>query len=281
MKKKKILFLCILAVLISAIGFYIFYKIIPKTNLHKTILQALSGAKGKYSVVVEDLKNGKKDSIYGDKVYQTASLYKLWIMAEAFREIQNRTLSKNETLSEDIDTLNKDFNISTESAELTEGKITLTVGDALKQMITISHNYSALLLAKRIKMSNVDKFLRKNGFVNSHIDSIPTSTAEDITLFFEKLYKGELANAKYTQEMLSLLKAQRLNGKLPKYLPEGTIIAHKTGELDYLSHDAGIVYTENKDYIIVVLSESNYPPGAVERIAKISKAVFDYFSTKK
>jgi len=280
MKKKTILFVFIFAVLIGAIGLYIFYKINPKNNLHETILQTLSGAKGKYSVVVEDLKNGKKESFNGNKVYGAASLYKLWVMAETFRQIQNGTLSKNETLSEDINTLNKDFDISTESAELTEGKITSTVRDALKQMITISHNYSALLLIKRVGLSNVAKFLLKNGFINSHIGGIPTSTAEDIAAFFEKLYKGELANTKYTQEMLDLLKAQKLNGKLPKYLPKEIVIAHKTGEINYLSHDAGIIYTKNKDYIIVVLSESNYPPGAVERIAQISKAVFDYFSTK-
>jgi len=280
MKKKTFFLLFSFLFLISAIGFYIFYKIIPKTNLHETILQALLGAKGEYSVVVKDLKNGKKESFNGNKVYEIASLYKLWVMAEVFREIQNGTLSKKETLSEDISVLNKDFNISSESAELAEGTIILTVGEALKQMITISHNYSALLLTKRIGISNVNKFLRKNGFLNSHIGGTPTATADDIALFFEKLYKNKLANAKYTQEMLDLLKAQKLNGKLPKYLPKGTIIAHKTGEINYLSHDAGIIYTKNKDYIIVVLSKSNYPPGAVERIAQISKAVFDYFLTK-
>ena len=123
--------------------------------------------------------------------------------------------------------------------------------------------------------------METNGFKDSSVggsgDS-PKSTADDIALFFEKLYKGELANTQYTKEMLDLLKAQTLNDKLPKYLPKGTVVAHKTGEIDYLSHDGGIVYAPTGDYIIVVLSESSYPPGAEERIAQISKRVFDYFS---
>ena len=246
--------------------------------MHKAILNSLSGAKGKYSVAVEDLKNGKKESLYGDKVYNVGSLYKLWVMAEVSRQMQEGLLSKDEILSEEASALNKEFNIDPEFAELTEGTITLTVRDALKQMITISHNYAALLLTKKIKLSNVAKFLKTNDFKNSHVGDTPTSTADDIALFFEKLYKGKLANEQYTQEMLDLLKAQSLNNKLPKLLPQGTVVAHKTGEIDYLSHDGGIVYAPKGDYIVVVLSESEFPPGAEERIAQISKAVFDYFS---
>lgn len=275
-KKKLSISLFFLIILISATGFYALYKD-SKTNLNQVILNSLSGAKGKYSVVVVDLKNGKRESLYADKVYEVGSLYKLWIMAETFRQIQEGKLSKDEILSEDVNILNKDFNIDPEFAELTEGTITLTVQDALKQMIDISHNYAGLLLTKRIKLSSVTEFLEINGFKNSHVGGIPSSTTEDVAAFFEKLYKGELANAQYTNEMLGLLKNQKLNDKLPKYLPKDVVVAHKTGEIDYLSHDGGIVYTPKKDYIIAVLSESNYPPGAEERIAQISKSVYDYF----
>jgi beta-lactamase class A len=274
-------FLLLFILLISSGAILLNKQIISsEINLRKTILNALAGAKGKYSVVVKDLKNNKTEPFYGDKVFEVGSLYKLWVMTEAFKQIKDGTLSKEEMLSEDISALNQDFSIDPESAELTEGIITLTVSDALKQMITISHNYAALLLTKRIKLSNVDKFLQDYGFKFSHVGNTPTSTADDIALFFEKLYKGELNNQQYTKEMLDLLKAQQLNDKLPKYLPKGTVIAHKTGEINYLSHDGGIVYGENGDYVIVVLSESNSPPGAKERIAQISKSVFDYFSNE-
>lgn len=83
----------------------------------------------------------------------------------------------------------------------------------------------------------------------------PTTTSFDIALFFEKLYKGELANEENTQKMLDLLKKQELNNKLSKYLPEEIDVAHKTGEIGWFSHDAGIVYTNYGDYSI----ESIYP----------------------
>ncbi len=77
--------------------------------------------------------------------------------------------------------------------------------------------------------------------------------------------------------MLVLLKKQRLNEKIPKYIPEGIAIAHKTGELDLFSHDAGIVYTPKDTYIIVVLSENDFRTEANEQIANISKNVYNYF----
>lgn len=261
----------------------VLYLLVPKKEpetLEKSIQHALKGSTGTYAVIVKSLKEETHDEyiLNGDRVFETGSLYKLWVMAEAFNQIQNGTLKENEVLSEDIAVLNKKFDIASESAEIKDGTITVTVAQGLKQMITISHNYAALLLSDRVGLENVALFLEKNGFKESRISkSVPVSTPKDIALFLEKLYKGELANQKYTQKMLYLLKMQKLNDKLPKYLPIGTVVAHKTGEINFLTHDAGIVYTKNGDYIIVVFSKSNYPSEAKERIAQISRLVYKYF----
>lgn len=77
--------------------------------------------------------------------------------------------------------------------------------------------------------------------------------------------------------MLELLKTQKLNNKMPKYLPQDTVIAHKTGELDKYNHDGGIVYGANGDYIIVILTKTNASDLAANRISNISEAVFNYF----
>ncbi len=202
-------------------------------------------------------------------------------MATAFDQIQKGTLRADEILSQDIETLNNKFNIATDEAELTEGTITLSVNNALEQMITVSHNYAALLLTEKIKLSSVATFLKQNGFGESTVGTnggLPKSTPSDIALFFEKLYKGKLANEQYTNQMIDLLKKQQLNDKLPKYLPQDAIIAHKTGEIDYFTHDAGIIFSDKGDYIIAIMSESDSPSGAEDRIAQVSKAVYDYFT---
>lgn len=248
--------------------------------LKEAVEAAMSGAQGTYSIFIKNLKNGQTYSLNEHKSFVAGSLYKLWIMAETYQQIQEGKFTEDQVLSEDVVTLNQIFNIDSDQAELTEGTVTLTVHDALLQMITISHNYSALLLTENIKLSSVATFLKENGLNESSVGTAgdpPKTTAFDIALFLEKLYHGKLASQQYTDEMITFLKNQHLNDGLPKYLPNQSEVAHKTGDIDWFKHDGGIVFSEKGDYIIVAMSESDFPAGAQERIALLSKAVFDYF----
>ncbi len=80
--------------------------------------------------------------------------------------------------------------------------------------------------------------------------------------------------------MLEILKRQRINDRIPKYLPDDLEVAHKTGELDGFKHDAGIVYTPKGDYLFIALSKSTSPAQAAERIALLSKEVYAYFDAQ-
>jgi len=253
---------------------------ITNERLKNTIDKALKEAQGTYGIVIRNLNTKEEYYLNEHRDFDTASLYKLWVMATAFTQIQSGQLKENSILSQNIQVLNNKFNIGSESTELTEGTITVSVKEALNKMITISDNYAALLLSEKVRLSNVSDFLKKNGLIESRLGEPPKTTPYDIALFLEKLYKNELANEDNTQKMIELLSRQTLNNKLPKYLPSNLSIAHKTGELGYFTHDAGIVFTNKDEYLIVVLSESDNPSGAEERIAEISKAVYDYFEEK-
>lgn len=254
------------------------------TDLQDVVESSLRGSQGEYAVVIENKKLHERYALNENNVYDAASLYKLWIMATTYQLIEQGKFKETDALDIDVSALNAKFHIATDAAELKEGTIHFTVGTALQQMITISHNYAALSLAEKVKLSTVRAFLKKEGFTQSTLggdNTGPSTTAADISLFFQKLQEGKLANAQHTRDMLDLLKKQKLNGKLPKYLPEDVIVAHKTGELGMMTHDAGIVYTSKGNYIIVVLSKSSYPPGAQERIADLSKEVYSYFEKKE
>lgn len=246
-------------------------------GLEQAVEDVLEGTIGSYSVAVKDLKTGQSYYRNENRIYDAASLYKLWVMAETFDQIEKGQLKEDQALIQDAEELNKKFDIASESAEVTEGEVKFSVEEALRQMITISHNYAALLLSEKVRLSNVKTFLQQHGLTKSSIGVPPKTTAFDIALFFEKLYNGELANRENTAKMLDLLKLQRLNNKLPRNLPDDVDIAHKTGELGRFTHDAGIVYSANGDYIIVVFSESNEPDAAADRIADVSRAVYTYF----
>jgi len=251
-----------------------------QSSLDQVIQTSIGTSHENFGVVIINLINNGTYTLNEHQLFQTASLYKLWIMATAYDQIKNGQLHENDILQQEIPILNEKFNISTENAELTEGNITLSVHEALGQMITISDNYAALLLSEKVRLSNVAKFLTAHGFLESKVGtdgSVPTTTPSDIAKFFTLLYKGNLVNKEYDEKMLDFLKKQQLNNKIPKNIPKSILIAHKTGELGSFTHDAGIVYTPDTDYVIVVLSESDNPLKAEQKIADISEAVYHYF----
>ena len=249
----------------------------------KNIIDAqLAGSSGKYGIVVLNFKTGEQYFRNEHEIFDTASLYKLWVMTVVYQKIEKGELREDQILSEDVKTLNEKFGIAEEDAEQKEGTITYSVKNAVSKMITISDNYAALLLSSKIRLSSVSDFLERN-YSESKIgtaSSAPTTTAADVSKFLQELYAGKLANSQNTIKMIDLLKAQKLNNKFPKYLPKEVTVAHKTGELGTLTHDAGIVYSPKGDYVFVVMSDSNSPAGDEERIARIARSVNEYFETK-
>ena len=250
-------------------------------SLKAAVDSALAGHEGEFGITIKNLKTNETYLLNEHKKFDSASLYKLWVMATVFEQINAGKLREQQELQEEVSVLNEKFHIASESAELTEGTVEFTVSDALEKMITISDNYAALLLTAQIRLSTVATFLEQQGFKESRVsrqDENPETTASDIAFFFEKLYRSQLADPATTEKMLALLRRQRLNEKLPNDLPEDVIIAHKTGELGTISHDSGIVYAPQGDYIIVILTDTKKPLEANERIATISRGVYNYFS---
>lgn len=258
----------------------ILYPTLPTSSsqLETVVENAMRGSKGKYGILVKNLKTEEIYHSNEHMTFESGSLYKLWIMATAYQQIEEGKLKIDDNLHADIPKLNEQFKIATEDAELKEGEIDFTIGSALRQMITISHNYAALALSQKVGMKNVKAFLQSHDLEESYTGQPPKVSAYDVGVFLEKLYKNKLVSPSSDKEMIALMKEQTINHKLPANLPKNVTMAHKTGEIGLFTHDAGIVYTPKGDYIIVVLSLSDYPPGAQERIATISKAVYDYFS---
>jgi beta-lactamase class A len=160
-------------------------------------------------------------------------------------------------------------------------------------MIIISDNMATNILINLLGMDNVNSAIMNLGLPNTKLqrkmmDSQAARegrenliTALDFANILELIYKGENVNKFFSDKMLDILKRQQVRGRLDLYLPEELVIAHKTGDLDNLEHDGGIVYLPNKEYIICVLTnktESNKV--GREIIGNISKMVYDEIISK-
>lgn len=231
---------------------------------------------GDYGIYIKDLKRGITYQINADQRFETASLYKLAVLFKAYDAINRGDLKKDDVLTEDASTLDQILLPEGETG-YSYGTVSYNVADALKAMITVSDNYSALLIANKLGWQNIDDFLHQQkieGFDLVYHEQ-PTATAEAVGKLLEPVFRNTAVNSQSSQEMIDLLLAQEVNDRIPKYLPEGIKVAHKTGELDNFRHDAGIVYGKNSSYIFVFLSETPAPQDAVENIAQLSKKMYD------
>lgn len=237
-------------------------KEMPVSPLESLIETVLEETEGRYGIFIKNLKTGESFFLRQEEKFDAGSLYKLKLMVETYKRIKDGRLSEDEGIEVDVKELNEYFDIEEEDAELKAGILSFTVKSALEQTITISHNYAAMALTRKLNAKNL---------------AAPV-TPKEVGGFFEDLYNGKIIDGDYSRQMLELLSRQKISDRIPKFLPKETKVAHKTADVGFFEHDGGIVFAPGGDYIIVVLTESKIPDAAGRKIAGISKAVYDYFN---
>lgn len=253
--------------------------------LEEKLKKFISEQKGNIAVFVKDLKSNKTIKINENSVFPSASTIKLSIMSELFNKINEGIYKLNDVI------------------EITEGMKTggdgilkelncghkFTLEEICTLMIIVSDNMATNILINLLGMSNINTAIKNLGLQDTKLqrkmmDSQAARegrdnliTANDFAHIFELIYNDKNVNTAFSQLMLNILKRQQVRGRLDLYLPEEVVIAHKTGDLDCLEHDGGIVYLQDKAYIICVLTnqtESNKE--GREIIGKISRLVYEY-----
>lgn len=159
----------------------------------------------------------------------------------------------------------------------------------VKKMITESDNDSANALVMMLGgndadagISKVTQYAKGLGYTETSMGRLMLdfnsegenyTTVTETASFLEKLYNGEVNGA---DKILAYMKAQERTSKIPAGVPEGVIVANKTGELNDVTHDVAIVYGDKADYIIcVMLSQIDDTAFGVSTIKEISSEVYE------
>ena len=231
---------------------------LPAKDTNQKIQQLLESSvinlPGKYGIVIKDLKKNHTYEINATDTFASASIYKLAVMYKVHDSLDKGTLQKD--------------------LKLAPG---LTVKEALDNMITISDNDSAILLAEKVGWAATNTFLKDKGIsgFNLTIQDYPETTASATAQILERIYAKTAVSKEASSEMTLLLFRQKINDRIPKFLPKDVKVGHKTGELDNFRHDAAIVVGKKGDYIFVFLSQTPAPADATENIANLSKTMYD------
>ncbi len=103
-----------------------------------------------------------------------------------------------------------------------------------------------------------------------------TTTARDLALLLSAIARGQAASRDQTARMVDFLLGQEFNEGIPAGLPAGVRVAHKTGEITAISHDAAIIYPPGRGpYVLVVLTKGFADPHQAYRLmADLSGLVY-------
>lgn len=242
-------------------------------NLLNQVQSLLPTDNGTWSVYVCNLAKNT-DGAINDQQMQAASLIKLYIMGAVY---------------EDYDSLSSTY-----------GKDTLD--NALNSMITVSDNNAANTLVNYLGggddaagMVRVNKFCQDHGYTSTSMGRLLLAdnsngdnytSVKDCGKFLKTIYQTDkgvstedtLAGAEY---MYHLLKMQTRTNKIPAQMPDGVKVANKTGELDNVENDAGIIYDTAKgiDLVVCFMSQDlNDTAAAQSVIAQDSRMIYGYYN---
>jgi beta-lactamase class A len=239
----------------------------------ESTLRAIIGPEDadRYSVVVKDLVTGRGVAIDAARVYYAASVFKLWVMYEAFLHEAQGILDLDEKLV--ITPYYDSFGLGPRQTRLCAE---LTVDEALAAMMAISDNAAAVLLQDLVGAGNVNRSLAALGIVDSEVSEAMPLSARDAALLLESIARGQAVSRDASQAMLDLMTLETFDNGLVAGLPAGVQVAHKTGNWPDATHEAGIVFGPGVRYVIVVLTDRGYETAKTKAI---STAVYEHLST--
>jgi len=259
-----------------------------------------SGAKA-LAVALHDLETGFDLRYNQDRWFHAASTIKVPILLGAFAAIdrgellphsrvhvRNRFLSIVENIPFRVES-DRDANSAVHNAI---GKM-MRVDELAYHMITTSSNLATNLLLgvigadavnQTLRELDVDEGIELRRGVEDELafekDINNRVTAEGLLRILVMLAEGKAFSPALSRRMMDILHGQEFNQGIPARLPKGARVAHKTGEISTVAHDAGVVYLpKRKPYVLVILTEwDDSTTGRSRTIASISHAIYEFLT---
>jgi len=256
-------------------------------KLEQRIRAEIIKFKGETGIVVKDLKSGLEFSYKENKLFPSASLAKIPVMAACFVAAEQGKIKLNRNITlKSTDKLTgsgvlKDLPVGTAfSVEKLIGLMIYdsdnTAANIITDLLGIDYLNSAFagfgLKNTELSRKIADYKLRDKGIENY-------TTAEDMALLLEKIYWGKLGNKHISDQCINIMKLTHTNDRIPRYLPANIMVAHKTGLENSVCHDAGIVFSRNGDFLICVLTKHTNHNSIPSKkfIASVSLYTYKFF----
>lgn len=270
-----------------------------KEALHEKVSAQIDSIEGDVAVAFLNLSD-TTDSLYmnADEEFHAASTMKVPVMIELYKQQEAGKIDLNDSIllvnefKSIVDGSPYSMDINDDSDDIIYNKINTRVAlkDLMYSMITVSSNLATNVLIELVDAKKVTATMRELGAdkievlrgvedIKAYEQGLSNSTtAKDLLVIMEAIANNEAGTEADCQAMIGILKDQQFNEIIPQELPEDVEVAHKTGSITGVHHDAGIVYLpDGRSYVLVLLSKNlkDFDKGT-RQLAGISKSFYEY-----
>lgn len=277
-------------------------KVQAADELAEQIQPLIDDFAGDAAVMVKNLKTGETFAYQADEPFPTASLIKFPIMVAAYDLVDQDKLSLDTEVTLHDDDKVPGSGILT--SHFSDG-VKMPLRDAIQLMIAYSDNTATNLVIDAIGLETTNKLMKSLGcgdtLLNSKVYRRDTSiapersvkyglgstTAADMIKLLELLEANKLVSESASKQMTTHLIACDDKLKMPRLLPAGTIVAHKTGTVSASRCDAGIITGPAGPFAVCVLTNNiedraDGNANAADMLcSKVAKAAYDHFNQGK
>jgi len=217
--------------------------------------------------------DGRAEWFYhADDSFHAASTMKVPVMIELFHQMKEGKIRLDQSI-----TIHKEFHSladgsgykldATDDSETdlykAEGQ-TRTLAQLCELMITVSSNLATNLIIEKLGVENIRATVRALGADGMNVlrgvedqkayeqGLNNTTTARGLEVLMTAIAEGKAVDRESSEQMIAILEKQHFNEGIPAGLPAGTRVAHKTGEITKIHHDAAIVYAP-RPFVLVYL----------------------------
>jgi beta-lactamase class A len=274
-------------------------KLSDINKIKNKIIERLNKCEGDFAIAFKDLQDGRSILINENEVFHAASTMKTPVMIEVFNQIDQGKLNLNDSIIisnqfksiVDGSAYSMDLGDDSDDSIYREIGLKMSIYELLYQMITVSSNLATNILIEKVGAENVQKTMldwqAKNIKVLRGVEDTKafenglnnTTTALDLLKIFEGLDQAERISKNSHSQIIEILKKQKFREIIPAKLPRDVKVAHKTGSINGVQHDSGIVYLPNgKKYVLILLSKNlkNTEEG-VKTLSEVSKIIYDIY----
>jgi beta-lactamase class A len=230
-----------------------------------------------------------------DDSFHAASTMKVGVLIELYRQIREGKVKLTDSLEirNEFHSLVDGSRYALDPNDDSETDLYKALGETrtLEQlselMITVSSNLATNLLMGKLGVQNIRATVRNLGADGMIIlrgvedgkafaqGLNNTTTARALLQLMEAIGKGQAIDEDSSRRMLAVLERQAFNEDIPAGLPPGTVVAHKTGEITGIEHDAAIVFAPRPFVLIILTRGFTKPQDAATLMATIARRLYE------